>query len=151
MKDRRALRWHPWGAAYLDDSRLTPSEKRDRLYVLQEGKCGACGAPGLPCAAPGRKGKLFLDHDHYTGLVRGLICQPCNQREGIMDSGLMRGDYSHITAYLASPPAADLDWLWDFPAGWTYADFERLHKIGGISALEYVRSHGLVVTRVLAA
>jgi hypothetical protein len=130
---------------YLDDSRLTPPEKRDRLYVLQGGKCGACRIPGLPRTAGTRKGKLFLDHDHYTGLVRGLLCRSCNQCDGIMGSRLLSGDYPHITAYLASPPAAALDWLWDFPAGWTYADFDRLRQIGGISTLEYVRSYGLLV------
>ena len=132
----KAKVWTSRGPVYLDDSGLAPHEKRHRLYVLQEGKCAAC-----------RKGsKLFVDHDHCTGLVRGLLCQPCNQREGIMNSGLVRGDYPHITAYLASPPAVTFDWMWDFPAGWTFADLDRLHKIGGISALEYVRTYGLLVT-----
>jgi hypothetical protein len=102
--------------------------------------------PGKPCAALGRKGKLFLDHDHNTGLVRGLLCQSCNQQEGIHGSCLLTGDYLHIKAYLASPPAGDLDWLWDYPAGWSQADLDRLRKIGGISVLEYVRSYGLTTS-----
>ena len=138
----------PWWKrpVYLDDSGLVPYQKRDRLYVLQDGKCGACRVQGLPRTTPGRKGKLLHDHDHYAGLVRGLLCQPCNQREGIMCSRLLSGDYPHIAAYLIRPPGATLDWLWDFPAGWTHADFDRLRRIGGISALEYVRSYGLLVT-----
>jgi len=148
MKDDR-----PWflRPVYLDDSRLTPPEKRDRIYVLQDGKCGACGVAGLTRAVPGGRAKLFLDHDHYSGLARGMICQPCNQREGIMNTSPSCPGYPHIAAYLASPPAAPLDLMWDFPAGWTCADLRRLRKIGGISVLEYVRSHGLLVVSRLAA
>jgi hypothetical protein len=58
---------------------------------------------------------------------------------------LVSGDYPHIEAYLAAPPTAGLEWLWDYPAGWTYADFDRVRKIGGISVLEYIRSYGLVI------
>ena len=44
------------------------------MYDDQSGKCYFCGA-----AKPlhGR-GALAIDHDHDTGIVRGLLCRPCN-------------------------------------------------------------------------
>jgi hypothetical protein len=42
-----------------------------KLHELQLGRCGVCG--GL--------GKLVVDHDHLTGMVRGLLCQSCNLTE----------------------------------------------------------------------
>lgn len=38
----------------------------------QEGRCASCG----------HKRKLVVDHDHATGVVRGLICTPCNMAIG---------------------------------------------------------------------
>jgi len=42
-----------------------------KMLVEQNGKCAICGS--LP------NGKnLFVDHDHITGKVRGLLCNSCN-------------------------------------------------------------------------
>lgn len=48
---------------------LDPSEYK-RLLI--QNKCWICGA------APGPKKRLAVDHDHGTGAVRGLLCDPCN-------------------------------------------------------------------------
>lgn len=42
----------------------------EALHTSQEGKCAICHAP-FP-AAP------HIDHCHSTGVVRGLLCSPCN-------------------------------------------------------------------------
>lgn len=47
-----------------------------QLYIFQGGKCALCRR------ATGASRKLSVDHDHATGLVRGLLCRPCNTMLG---------------------------------------------------------------------
>lgn len=53
----------------------------EQLYALQDGCCRICGGdtPNRNWK-DGRKQwmKLFVDHDHKTGKVRGLLCNTCN-------------------------------------------------------------------------
>jgi hypothetical protein len=49
----------------------------DRLLEKQHGVCAICGN--------GNKGKTFhVDHDHKTGVVRGLLCSSCNMALGLL-------------------------------------------------------------------
>lgn len=50
-------------------------EDYDLLFRSQEGRCAICGKqrPQWP-----HQDHLKVDHDHNTGAVRGLLCQPCN-------------------------------------------------------------------------
>jgi hypothetical protein len=43
----------------------------DVLFAKQKGQCAICGQ------GPNRK-NFAVDHDHKTGDVRGLLCDPCN-------------------------------------------------------------------------
>jgi len=43
------------------------------MYLAQSGLCAICQQP----PAPESRG-LAVDHDHATGAVRALLCQPCN-------------------------------------------------------------------------
>lgn len=46
----------------------------DKFVELQGGEfCGICGNPP-------KNRRLNIDHDHDTGLIRGLLCIPCNRR-----------------------------------------------------------------------
>jgi hypothetical protein len=42
----------------------------------QRGLCAACG---MKCD------DLHVDHEHGTGIVRGLLCQGCNTAAGLLD------------------------------------------------------------------
>jgi hypothetical protein len=48
----------------------------ERIYKEQGGTCAICQK------ATGKTKRLAVDHDHDTGLVRGLLCGPCNQLVG---------------------------------------------------------------------
>lgn len=57
---------------------LTPAGY-DSLVAAHSGRCAICGT-----TSPGRKGsgRLLIDHCHATGIVRGLLCNPCNTMLG---------------------------------------------------------------------
>ena len=51
---------------------------RARLLKQQGFKCAVCG-----CSLKGRvRGGATLDHDHDTGVCRGVLCKVCNTGEG---------------------------------------------------------------------
>jgi hypothetical protein len=48
-------------------------EQFNAMAEAQGGRCAVCrDLPG------GRRASLFVDHDHATGAVRGLLCNRCN-------------------------------------------------------------------------
>jgi hypothetical protein len=72
---------------------LLPGEY-ERMYEEQGGVCFICRR------ANGRTKRLAVDHDHDTGLVRGLLCGPCNKFVG----------YVRNSADAFRRGAAYLDW-----------------------------------------
>lgn len=52
-------------------------EERNALLFSQNNKCAACGT-----VDPGAKQGWAVDHNHTTGRVRGILCQPCNRAIG---------------------------------------------------------------------
>ena len=72
-----------------------------RLYLHQGKVCAICRR------STGATRRLSVDHDHKTGLVRGLLCRPCNDFLGwIRDDP---GAGAMLTRYLIRPPAVELD------------------------------------------
>ena len=54
-------------------------EMYEEMLSKQSGKCALCGGP------PGKRG-LFVDHNHKTGRVRGLLCDGCNWAIGAVEA-----------------------------------------------------------------
>lgn len=68
----------------------------DTLFASQSGRCAICWGARLY--------KLDVDHDHSTGLVRGLLCKLCNRQ--LLPAA--RGDAARLlraSGYLQFPPA----------------------------------------------
>ena len=61
---------------------LTPEQYED-MHERQNGQCASCGEPerGRNQYGPLR---LAVDHDHATGVVRGLLCMRCNRALGML-------------------------------------------------------------------
>lgn len=76
----------------------------EKLYLIQQGRCAACR-----CQPPAQ-----IDHDHGTGLVRGLLCRTCNGSE----AGCLH-PADCFDEYRATAPG--LPFAWDYPRR------ERLH------------------------
>jgi hypothetical protein len=55
-----------------------------------------------------RKSTAFIDHDHETGIIRGILCQSCNTAEGyIKKTGLCPEEWGRrLIGYYDSPPLA---------------------------------------------
>lgn len=64
-------------------------EDYNRMCDEQEGLCAACQ----------HERTLVVDHDHETGVVRGLLCQPCNLALGACEDDLDR--LEGLITYLA--------------------------------------------------
>jgi hypothetical protein len=47
------------------------------MLKAQDGLCAICKSLGYPT------GRLVIDHDHSDGMVRGLLCIPCNNALGL--------------------------------------------------------------------
>lgn len=55
-------------------------EDYNNMFEAQSGVCAICGKPGNPRKNHGR---LFVDHNHKNGTVRGLLCHHCNTALGM--------------------------------------------------------------------
>jgi hypothetical protein len=52
-------------------------EQYERLLAKQDGHCALC----LAWRPSAHRSSLYVDHDHETGAVRGLLCSYCNQQK----------------------------------------------------------------------
>jgi hypothetical protein len=93
----RSTGWHRVLDAPAPDSDwITEADPLKALRKYQAGRCAICR----------RNVELVVDHDHATGLVRGLLCISCNNAEGKAHARDLPG----FTAYRMAPPvvAAEL-------------------------------------------
>ncbi|KKL48103.1 hypothetical protein LCGC14_2328860 [marine sediment metagenome] len=67
-------------------------EQRDDLERLQRGKCAICGV---------KPDRLVADHDHDTGVIRGMLCQSCNSGIGLLNDNpqVIRSAYEYLLTF----------------------------------------------------
>ena len=81
-----ADQWYPacWSWTVPD---LTHLHDADPFDAEQEAEGALREWQADRCAMCGRVESLRMDHDHKTGLVRGLLCHSCNVLEGVQGAG----------------------------------------------------------------
>ena len=85
-KSRRGIR-----CATLRKKYGISADDYDEILSDQDGVCAICGADNPRIKQPGKRtDNLHVDHDHKTGRVRGLLCQPCNTSLGKMNDSPQR-------------------------------------------------------------
>lgn len=87
-KDWKAWDLKKWAEGLKRDYNITPEEYQ-KLFDLQKGLCGIChnletriikrqttrDGPSIEVVS-----RLCVDHEHDTGIVRGLLCHECNKK-----------------------------------------------------------------------
>jgi Recombination endonuclease VII len=59
-------------------------EEYEQILAEQDGVCAICGED----EKDQRWGCLYVDHDHKTGKIRGLLCRDCNLALGLFQDDL---------------------------------------------------------------
>lgn len=77
---------------------ITYQEYCDMLDA-QNGRCAICESEDAQSSRT--YGKLFIDHCHTTGKVRGLLCSKCNHALGQLNDDV--GLLNKAIAYLTKP------------------------------------------------
>lgn len=81
---------------------------------------------GSTCMLCRRAHATVVDHEHHTGLVRGLLCQDCNLR--VDDCDCLEG--CARAAYVDNPPLLERGLMYpDAKKAWRSQNFQRLVRI----------------------
>lgn len=94
LEHERAYRrsWYAENAAKVNDQirqrrfGLAPGQYEEMLEA-QGGRCAICRSTETGAA---HKTAFAVDHDHRTGQVRGLLCDPCNRGLGLLGDDPVR-------------------------------------------------------------
>lgn len=90
-------------------------EDYDQMFEDQVGCCTICGTK-----EPGNTGKHFhVDHDHETGIIRGLLCSHCNTALGLFKDNIE--SLEAAIQYLQAP----IIWVKGFQAGESYSKTDQ--------------------------
>lgn len=74
------------------------------IKTKQGGVCPLCGKP-ISLAVMGNKSDYVVDHDHFTGEIRGVLHRSCNAAEGKVTNAAARWGakstkYSDVLAWI---------------------------------------------------
>lgn len=67
--------------------KLTPAAY-DAMLAAQGDVCAICRNPETHPGHSGTPRRLVVDHDHDTGMVRGILCSRCNQGVGYFSDSI---------------------------------------------------------------
>lgn len=82
---------------------LTPEEMNE-ILKSQDHKCPGCGRHFSEIdPSTGQPLKMCIDHNHETGDVRGILCDPCNKVLGLASDSVVT--LRNLASYLESHPA----------------------------------------------
>ena len=95
----KASKEKAWAQRILRTYGITPKQYWE-LYDKQGGVCAVCQR------ATGKTKRLAVDHDHQTGLVRGLLCGPCNK--DVIGRVYDEETALRVVEYFRNPPAKKL-------------------------------------------
>jgi hypothetical protein len=109
MSSANVRAWRAFYARNLDLYGVTPRDYR-LLYVAQKGCCWGCRkAKGIHPDDPKARGtrRLGVDHNHTTGVVRGLLCsggdKTCNRTIGWHDADTLERLAAYRRDRMAQP------------------------------------------------
>jgi len=71
----RKLYHTPWGRYLKSEYKISPKQF-DNMVKIQNGGCAICDVK--------LGNKLYIDHNHKTGKIRGLLCNTCNRAIGLL-------------------------------------------------------------------
>ena len=75
-------------------------EEYTTLLLSQGGKCAICGKENSGSIRNGKYRRMFVDHNHTTGKVRGLLCSKCNFAIGWLETIARRDEERLLRDYL---------------------------------------------------
>ena len=74
------------------------TEQYDAMLLAQEGACAICGKTD---PKSGHKSHFCVDHNHDTGLLRGILCDSCNRGLGLLqdDIAILKKAINYLELY----------------------------------------------------
>lgn len=77
----------------------------DAIASRQGGRCAVCHNPEVAKHSNGDVKLLAVDHNHETGMVRGLLCSQCNRGLGMFADSpdILRSALAYLKRHLDQP------------------------------------------------
>lgn len=96
----RPCREHIKWKAFIIRTYGITAEDYYNMLANQDNKCALCGSEEVNNSRI-TSGKLFIDHCHDTGKVRGLLCSKCNHAIGLLndDVDLLRKAITYLNKH----------------------------------------------------
>lgn len=91
---KRNYSWKRRGIVNVDGTNFRV-EDYERILLMQLGKCKICRQD-----RPKDVKEFAVDHDHSSGKVRGLLCQGCNTKVGVVEGKQLQDILNYLNGKL---------------------------------------------------